>query len=219
MRIAAFDMGTRNFAFCVEEFDDGKEKCVIQPRFDEDGNPDDTYAAQLKQHVFGNGRLIEMKCIDLKAYCETQRISNLYVGVTHLLNAYARLWDAVDVILIEQQMSYGHHKSNIQALRLAQHCLTYFYVVYGTFKTIQEFSSNHKTRVLGCPREERRTHKQRKQFAVRLASQILEERDDPLRSALDARGKQDDVSDCVLMVQAYKVLVRSKGSKRGGGCS
>jgi hypothetical protein len=205
MRVAAFDMGTRNFAFCVEEYETLEDR-PVKAQFDADGCATDVYQTYLDTQVYPRGRLVEMQCIDLKQYCESQSISNLYLGLTGVLNAYTRLWDAVDVFLIEQQMAYGHNKANIQALRLAQHTLSYFLTIYGPFRRIQEFPSTHKTRILGCPRTERRTHKSRKIFSVQLATRILSGRDDPLYPTLRTASKQDDVSDCVLMIQAHKAL-------------
>lgn len=205
MRVAAFDMGTRNFAFCVEEINDNQTQRV-RARFDEKGRAVDDYQTYLENQVYRRGRLIEMQCIDLKAFCETHKISNLYLGLTLVLNQYTALWDGVDVFLVEQQMAYGRNKANIQALRLAQHTLSYLWTIYGGFRTIREFSSSHKTRVLGCAHEERRAHRTRKQFAVELAGRVLRTRGDPLYERLQHFPKRDDVSDCVLMIQAYKAL-------------
>lgn len=202
MLIASFDMGTRNFAFCVEEVDAVGD--AHKPRFELDGTPTAEYRGYLDTHVYPRGKLVEMKCIDLKGLTT----ESIYLTLSQVLDSYSKLWDAVDVFLIEQQMAYGHHKSNIQALRLAQHCLSYFYTIYGCFKKIQEFSSTHKTRVLGCPKFNRRTHKDRKQFSVALVSSILSGRKDPCLGYFEALSKKDDVSDCVLMIQAYKVLSR-----------
>jgi len=206
MRVAAFDMGTRNFAFCVEEINEPLPTPRVRARFDDKGRAVDEYHSYLESQVYRRGRLIEMQCIDLKAFCETHKISNLYLGLTLVLNRYTALWDAVDVFLVEQQMAYGRNKANIQALRLAQHTLSYLWTIYGTFRTIQEFSSSHKTRVLGCAHEERRAHRTRKKFAVELATRILRNREDPLYDRHQQLPKQDDVSDCVLMIQAYKAL-------------
>lgn len=203
MLIASFDMGTRNFAFCVEEIKDAHLP-PHKPRFELDGTPTEEYREYLETYVYPSGRLVEMKCIDLKE----RTTSSIYLTLTQVLDTYAKLWDAVDVFLVEQQMAYGHHKANIQALRLAQHCLSYFYTIYGPFKKIQEFSSTHKTRVLGCPKTNRRTHKERKTFSVELVSKVLSTRLDPCLDYFQAFPKKDDVSDCVLMIQAYKVLSR-----------
>lgn len=208
MRVAAFDMGTRNFAFCVEEFEEMNTTIKPpKPRFDEHGVAVDAYKTYLDDHIYLRGRLVEMQCIDLKAESEALGCpSNLYLTLTLVLNRFTALWDAVDVFLVEQQMAYGNNKANIQALRLAQHTQSYFWTIYGGFRNIQEFSSTHKTRLLGCPRAQRRAHKLRKAFAVDLCTRLLQIRQDPLYERHTALPKRDDVSDCVLMIQAYKVL-------------
>lgn len=201
MRIAAFDMGTRNFAFCVEEYEENElTSHKIKPSFDMNGCPNESYTKELEK-IYKNGKLIYFEKIDIQQL-NTQGI---YLTLTYILNNYKLLWDSVDVFLIEQQMAYGKNKSNIQALRLAQHCLSYFYTIYGSFKEIKEFGSTHKTRILGCSFENRKTHKKRKNFSIELASKILCSRNDSLISQFDLLDKKDDISDCILMIQSFKV--------------
>ena len=202
MIVAAFDMGTRNFAFCVES---GINIPIsrIKPTFDVDGNATPEYAQYLET-VYRQGNLIECYKVDLVEYSKTNRIENIYLALNAILDRFGRLWDATDVILIEQQMAYGRNKANIQALRLAQHCLSYFYTIYGKFKKVIEWPSTHKTRVLGCPLVLRKTHKTRKQFSIDLANRILKERNDQLLERYTSFDKKDDISDCILMIQTYK---------------
>ena len=221
MIIAAFDMGTRNFAFCVEQVDPmHAQSSKVRPTYDIHGCPTPDFQVVLDQ-VYRSGRLIECKCIDLLEYCRVKKTTNLYLGLTWLLDEYTALWDATDLILIEQQMAYGRHKSNIQALRLAQHCLSYFTTIYGSFKQVEEFASTHKTRLLGCPVEQRKQHNRRKQFAVDLVHRILAQRADALFPIWQAFPKRDDISDCVLMIQARKVQtwVNGCGSRKGSSGS
>jgi hypothetical protein len=203
MLIGAFDMGTRNFAFCVE-YQPANNVQKVRPTYDVEGCPTREYQRCLDE-IYSNGRLIECKRIDIIEYCKKRSITNLYLGLTMVLDEYGELWDSLDVILIEQQMSYGRNKSNIQALRLAQHCLSYFYCLYGPFKKIIEYPSTQKTRLLGCPNAQRRTHRLRKQFSIGLVNTILRARSDELYAYYSQIGKQDDVADCVLMIQAFKV--------------
>lgn len=198
MRIAAFDMGTKNFAFCVEEFDIASAELhnLKKVVFTADGIPTDESKPTLEK-IYQSGKVITCQKIDLTA-------TNIYLFLTQILNKFNDIWDSVDIFLIEQQMAYGNHKSNIQALRLAQHCLSYFYTIYGNFKRIEEFSSNHKTRVLGCPHSMRKKHNTRKKFAVELATEILSNRGE--NGVLSQYKKKDDIADCVLMIQAFKCL-------------
>jgi hypothetical protein len=209
IRVAAFDMGTRNFAFSVEEYKINSLPLKIKGAFDINGYPNESYQTFLDQN-YKQGSMIHFECIDLLQHLESlggsdKNNKNIYLALTHILNTFSELWDNVDVFLIEQQMAYGKNKSNIQALRLAQHCQSYFITIYGSFKIIQEFSSTHKTRILGCPIQQRKKHKDRKKFAIQLASDILTQRSDPLYPKFDQLSKKDDVADCILMIQAYKV--------------
>lgn len=207
MKIVSFDIGIRNFAFCVENIDN-KTEFPLKPTkkyYDENGCPTGEYKEYIdKIYSIGKNEICDK--IDIQDYCTKNNIKDTYLGLTFILNQYSKLWDTVDVFLIEQQMSYGKDKSNIVALRLAQHCISYFYTIYGPFKIIQEFSSSHKTRILGCPHEKRKKHKTRKIFSVDLVKQILQDRKDPIYDQWKTYQKKDDISDCILMNQAFKVL-------------
>jgi hypothetical protein len=202
LRVAAFDMGTRNFAFSVEEYHSTSLPSKIKGTFDIDGYPNESYKEFLNQ-TYKQGSIVHFECIDLIQRTGIEK--NIYLALTQVLNLFSDLWDKVDVFLIEQQMAYGNNKSNIQALRLAQHCQSYFITIYGSFKIIQEFSSTHKTRILGCPIQQRKKHKDRKKFSIQLASDILHQRSDSKYSNFAQLVKKDDVADCILMIQAYKV--------------
>jgi hypothetical protein len=200
MRIAAFDMGTKNFAFCIEEFDPNLSnlKKIV---YTEHGIPTAESQETLSQ-IYGSGKVVTCEKIDLT----TETKLPLYLVLTENLNKFNKIWDTVDIFLIEQQMAYGNRKSNIQALRLSQHCLSYFYTIYGNFKHIEEFSSNHKTRILGCPMIMRKKHITRKKFAVELATKILSQRGEHQKELLSKFKKKDDIADCILMIQAFKCI-------------
>jgi len=202
MLVATFDMGTRNFAFCVER----RTKTIpkFKPTFDIEGHPTEESKVHLEE-IYKNGSLIECQRIDLIEYGQQHHLNNIYLSLTSILDSFGQLWDNVQVILIEQQMAYGRNKANIQALRLAQHCLSYFYTIYGSFKIILEWPSTLKTRLLGCPRDKRNTHRDRKQFSIQLAEKILKDRKDPLLEIFQSLTKKDDVADCILMAQTYGI--------------
>ena len=202
LRVAAFDMGTRNFAFSVEEYQSKSLPPKIKGAFDIDGCPNESYQKFLNQN-YNQGSIIHFECIDLIQQTGIEK--NIYLALTQVLNSFSKLWDMVDVFLIEQQMAYGKNTSNIQASRLAQHCQSYFITIYGSFKIIQEFSSTYKTRILGCPIQQRKKHKDRKKFAIQLVSDILIQRSDSKYTDFNQLVKKDDVADCILMIQAYKV--------------
>lgn len=199
----------KNFAYCVEELDENQIPKKIIRSFNPDGTPTAEYQEVL-DCVYRSGTIIDSRVIDLVALCSSLKKNGrdleIYSVLTSVLDAKSDLWDSVDVFLIEQQMAYGNNASNIKALRLAQHCISYLITVYGTFKKIEEFSSSHKTRILGCPSEQRSKYKLRKHFSVCLAEYILKSRKDEYYAIFEDLRKKDDVADCVLMIQAYKII-------------
>lgn len=203
MIIASFDIGIKNFAYCVEEFDQSAIPKRILRSFKEDGTPTDEYQ-QILDLVYRSGRILDSGVINLDILSTKTREFEIYSVLTQFLDSKMKLWDNVDIFLIEQQMAYGSN-ANIKALRVAQHCISYLIMIYGTFKKIMEFSSSHKTRVLGCPSEHRSKYKLRKHFSVCLAEYILSYRQDEYHNIFTHLKKKDDVADCILMIQAYKI--------------
>lgn len=203
--ISSFDMGVRNFAFCVQEvvFSDLQQIKKIKSTFNEDGTPSDSYNEYLCQ-IYKTGKIIECKNIDLQTISERECDGNLFLSLSSILDKYIYLWDKTNVFLIEQQMSYGRNKSNIQALKLAQHCHSYFYTTYGNFKVIMDYPSQNKTRLLGCNLEDRKKHKSRKKFSVELAQTILKCKHQEKDNFFKIK-KKDDISDCLLMIETFKI--------------
>ena len=122
-----------------------------------------------------------------------------YHAMTQVLDSIG--FNEVSVILVEKQMT-----TNKIAIRLAQHCLSYFLILYGRFKTIIEYPSQNKTRLLGASFAERKTKKGRKDFCVRKAIEILEEMSDEKSLEIVRKAKKkDDLCDVICMVVAYRV--------------
>jgi hypothetical protein len=193
MRIAAFDIGFKNFAFCVEEISYGfaHPQTIV---YQEDGT---VHTSSQIEQLFQHGRIVHTGLEE----CEFEPT---FQQLTHILDSQSPLWDTVDVFLIEAQIAFGKN-ANIKAFRISQHVLSYFSVIYGPFKNIIEFSSTYKTRLLGCPLAQRRVKRDRKQFSIRLAATILALKHQS--EQFDSFKKKDDVSDCLLMIQALKVLL------------
>ncbi len=72
-----------------------------------------------------------------------------------LLEEYKSYFDKCDVILIEQQMSFGAKKYNTLAVKLGQHCMSYFIYKYGKTKKVIEYPAYYKTITLGAPKVEK----------------------------------------------------------------
>lgn len=122
-----------------------------------------------------------------------------------LLDQHANVWDQTSTILVEQQM-----KCNTKASKLGQQVLTYFHVLYGSFKTIIEFPSQKKTQMLGCPMSVRKTKGGRKKWCTEYARKLLQQRNDPWLPHFLRLAKQDDVADCICQIEAYNVICVSK---------
>jgi len=229
---ASFDVGKKNFAFCIEEFDhdfikSNIPKLKLSDRYNENYTPSDTFNTHLNT-LFSHGKILVLKNTDLTKNLEDPKKyydSDLCHEMTELLDQYIDYWNNCSGFIIEQQMSF-RGKINSMALKLGQHCFSYFAVNYKRFKTIIEFPSYHKTNVLGAERSLSYTKKgkkkwktlgdkERKKWAVEKAKEILELRNDdtflPLyqpqkRKKGVRKMKLDDISDVIIQLQAYKYL-------------
>jgi hypothetical protein len=183
LRIASFDIGKKNFAFVVQEFDTHE---------------------------------LELAKTKDKLYLDPRT----FINMTDTLDEYKDIWDTCSVFVIEQQMSFGK-KRNTMALKLGQHCYSYFSIFYRDFKKVIEFPSYHKTQMLDAPKKFgsiKKTYKNgkskmikdnHKKWSIRLATRILEMKNDLEHlEILSKMKKKDDVSDCLLMIYAYILLTR-----------
>lgn len=159
MKIVAFDMGVRNFAWAIVAID--TDATVVQ-MFDKTDltPPSGTSVYQLlHQYLLSN---------------------EIYFQDCH-------------TILIEQQM-----KTNIRALKLAQHVYAFFLLRHPE-KRVQEYSSVHKTRLFGLGKT---TKAARKRFTVDHVHKIFHT-DPVVLDMLSMFEKQDDICDCILMCIAH----------------
>jgi hypothetical protein len=210
MRIASFDIGKKNFAFCVEEFKEGIEPTLIPPKHRY--NPDGTCTGDFQEYLdlfCREGRIILLRVEDLTigTDCKTQLNSKVLFNMILVLDRFRNVWDTCDVFVIEQQMSFGK-RVNTMALKIGQHCYSYFLLQYGLFKSVVEFPAYHKTKVLGAPKK--LTKPKRKSWAVDKALRILLDRDDKENiDVLKSHKKKDDLADVIVQLQAYKFLFYS----------
>lgn len=208
MIITAFDIGIKNFAFSCEEIDNTQIPNKILRSFDKNGKPNKDYQLVLDK-VYNSGKIVYADNIDIVSTLESnekENDMNIFKALHKILDSHIKIWDNTDVFLIEQQMGYGKNSSNIKALKIAHQCISYFMTIYGPFKIIVEFSSSYKTRVLGCSFEHRSKYKLRKEFSINLAEYILNSRNDKFIENFKKLKKRDDIADCILMIQAYKIL-------------
>lgn len=138
----------------------------------------------------------------------------------HLSN-HRDLWERCNIVIFEQQFfntynfkGAGRFKrakhgtgANVKAIKIAEAALSWFLIHYPS-KEYVIFSSTHKTQILGAPKKLDKPS--RKKWSITQAKKLFEARKDPrsilrLQRYASRRQKLDDVSDCVLQCQAYKV--------------
>jgi len=207
LRIATFDIGKKNFAFVVQDI----EKKIL-----------DTLNKKNLDEIYTAGTIILFENIDLTTNCKKDCYLDprTFINMTDVLDSFSTIWGTCEAFVIEQQMSFGK-KHNTMALKLGQHCYSYFCIKYRDFKDVIEFPSYHKTKVLNAPKKFGKIKKiykngktkyikdNHKKWSIRTAERILKLRKDSVHlELLTKMKKKDDVSDCLLMIQAYLILFR-----------
>ena len=129
--VASFDIGKKNFAFCVEEFDmaDLYRLSKSLPNKSNRYNADGTCTvlfSNLLSKVYGMGRVLLLCNHDLTKYDQVSQNTEIVHNMTDLLDKYSSYWNQCDTFMIEKQMIFGNKKSNPFAFRLGLHCLSYF---------------------------------------------------------------------------------------------
>jgi len=224
MRIAAFDIGKKNFAFVIEEIDAIEYSTLDNIPKKERYNKDGTITPAFKliiDEVYKKGDIKLIRNIDLTGGCDASKYldKRTYINMTDCLDKYKDYWDTCDVLLIEQQMDFGRKKSNPMANKLGHHCYSYFSINYRDNKKIIEYPAYHKTQVLGAPKKFGKIEKlykngktteindNRKKWSVRKVSEILELRGDTESlEIISDKNKQDDMADCLLMIITHNYL-------------
>jgi hypothetical protein len=220
--IGSFDIGKKNFSFYIEEFNVNLLNIITNIPKNERYNIDGTTTSAFKEilrNVCINGKTILFKNSDLTHGCVKGKYLDpeIFYNLTDLLDEYREYWDKCTTFVLEQQMSFGK-RHNTMALKIGQHCYSYFIFNYSRFKNIVEFPSYHKTQVLGAQKIEKITKtgkitykaidkNSRKKWSVEKATSILAEREDFITmSELVSKKKKDDLADVITQLQAYKYL-------------
>lgn len=221
--IASFDIGKKNFAFYVEEVNiEELEKLNTIPknrRYRPDGTPTEAFE-ELISTVYLTGNKILYQNLDLtKGAAKGKYLDSIvYYNMISALDKFKYIFDRCSIIVIEQQMSFKQAQ-NTMALKLGQHCHSYFIFRYpitqdGDFvfdesKEIIEFPAYYKTQILGAPKINGKAmaKPERKKWATEKAMSILLERGDT--DTLDEIAnskKKDDLADTLIQLQSFKFL-------------
>ena len=234
--IVAFDIGKKNFAFVVEEvgcdavdFFKNNPPIPKAKRYHkaegegDQGTPTDGFGETLDAVMRAN-KVIMSKNHDLTegAVGATILEEKIFLNMYEVLDRYVDVWDKCSAILIEKQMAFGTGKQNTMAMKLAQHCYSYFIYRYRGTKHPVEFPAYLKTQILGAPKHFGTIQKEfkngkttqiqdnRKRWATRKAIDILTKRNDTvtlesMETKHARKQQQDDMADCLLMCEAYCV--------------
>jgi hypothetical protein len=221
--ICSVDVGKVNFCFYVEEMDKKMLQSIqnlpLKFRYNEDGTPTESMEKLLKK-VYMNGKTILHVNSDLTKNCKKGKYLDpeTFHNMTDLLDSYGEYWDKCSIFIIEQQMAF-RGVYNTMALKLGQHCNSYFRIRYGRFKMVIEFPAYHKTSVLGAKKIEGKKYKNgnkrwktidkpaRKKWSIAKATEILTERgEESIITNLKTKAKKDDLSDTLCQLQAFKYL-------------
>lgn len=224
IRVASFDIGKKNFAFYIEEFDRSKLMKINNIPSSERYNCNGTPTAKMQQiieQICSNGTTILHKNLDLTKNCDKN--INLdpetFHNMNDVLDEYLDYFDHCTAIIIEKQMSFGKGKNNPMAMKLGQHCYSYFTFKYGRTKTIVDFPAYHKTQILGAPKVKGKPYKSgktrwkamdkksRKKWSIEKAIEILTSRGEiDILDSLTTVKKRDDLADTLTQLQAFKYL-------------
>lgn len=179
-RIAAFDIGKRNFAF------------VIGQVFDE-------------THFIVEGFYL----FDLVGERSSSiPVMDIYQQLYMVLQQFSEEWEHTNIILIEQQFA-KKHRTNIQALKLSQHVLSYFLLQHQFSrkgkKRIIEYPSYLKTQLFDQSFSKKYD---RKQWSVQYAHSWIQQcelqhQTQWLTEWFSEFKKKDDVADCLLMILSF----------------
>ena len=224
MKIIAFDIGKKNFAFVMEEVDDEKLKNITnipkKERYNKDGTCTEKFT-QILQQVYSSANILMVENIDLTYDCNPKKYLDpkIYLNMITEMDKYKDKFDECDVFLIEKQMSFGKKKTNTMALKLGQHCYSYLLMKYLQEKIIIDYPAYYKTQILGAPKKFgkiTKTYKNgktveindnRKKWSVRIASEILHLRNDKKSlEIINDTKKRDDMCDCLLMTITFSYL-------------
>ena len=228
IRCASFDIGKKNFAFYIEEFDKTLLPTDIDCKYNQDGTAQECTITNIDK-VFMNGTTIIHRNYNLET-CQNNDIKGdknivedsnehkyiVYYNLVKILDNYKEYWDTCKYFIIEQQMCFQNVR-NVMAVKIGQHCFSYFCIKHGRGDNVIEFPAYHKTKVLGAPKIKGNkiykngnhnwksmTKPNRKKWAIQIATSILEKRKEA--NLMILHKKKDDFADTLVQLQAFKIL-------------
>ena len=220
MLVASFDIGKKNFSFYVEKFDKYVLKTPLKKRYNPNGTCTNEFQIEVN-NVCKIGEKIILENVDITEGCDpkSKLEHRTFYNMTTVLDSFKEIWDHVDLFVIEKQMQFGM-RVNPMAIKLGQHCYSYFSFNYGMTKEILEFPAYHKTQVLGSEKiaSKRKTKAgktsykaidkpARKKWCIAKAIEIMKLRNDnETLDQINSSKKKDDLCDVICQLQSWKIL-------------
>jgi hypothetical protein len=185
MKIASFDIGTRNFACCIANIN----------------WPNDPTPESVEENISFETLFL----IDLSS-SKNDSITDYCSALTKHLEEHKHIYLSCQVILIEKQMCFKG-MFNIRALRIAQHCMSWFVIQQCANNElvfdIVEFPAANKTKRLGAI--DLKTKPERKKWCILKAEQLLQS-NKTLLSKFQKTKKKDDIADTVCQATAFAIM-------------
>ena len=215
--IVAFDIGKKNFAFTIIQVDTTSLEMIDNIPSNTRYNTDKSSKSEFREildKVFDCCNILLYQNIDLTENCNAKKTLDpiTFLNMNNRLDEYAEYWDKCSYFLIEQQMAF-RGRWNIMALKLAQHCYSYFCNRYKRVDNIIDYPAYYKTQIIGAAKTQVKTKPKRKKWAISEAIFILEnkkercETENTLLVFLNKRGgKKDDLSDTYLMTLTFSYM-------------
>lgn len=222
MRVLSIDIGVRNLAMWIEEYDvdrlEERKKSLkkISKRVNENNESTEEYKTFLKDFFLECSKTVYADKIDLCENTEFKKTKNNMIILNNqiLFNVIKELDKRKDIlidvkyIVIEKQL-----KNNPNAQAVQNHIHAYFLHQYGLSKIVEVFDSCHKTRMLGCPRKinvegkmQKINKAYRKKWTTNLTRGILFDRKDKKFYQYvfeENKSKADDLSDTFCQASAF----------------
>lgn len=221
MRIAVFDIGTRNFAMIVEEISNRgiKNLCKSYELLSEkekikQGKMHCEKLVAMLQEYYTTGKTILLKLFDPNKG-ESGLTNNTRLNLFEFLETHKKVLKTCSYLVLEEQYydpSIG--VINKPALLLGESC--YAWLLLNIHEKVSYTQSKLKTALLSCPKEammvdkktglrmlKKWTKTDRKKWSQVLAKEIYGLRGDSRMIKYIEERKGDDVSDCLLMSIAF----------------
>ncbi len=183
LRGMTIDIGVKTFTMYVEEFNRRK---ISKSKLDD---------------IFKNGNCICFLQYDISALNLTNLLDNLHT----YLKDNVKLFTTLDFICIEQQLDV-----NPLCQVIEENVRAFIIINFGTSKEVISYPAKRKTIRLKAPKniQGAKNKPKRKIWAIEKALEILELREDKKSiKFLKKKQKLDDFSDCICMMQAFKIDV------------